>query len=60
MDQKKKRTKVPMIVSKLFREELNEDVLLEDLDRRQRIGKKRLIQQTTSSYCAVQCSWKSF
>ena len=59
MDQKKKRTKVPMIVSTLFREELNEDVLLEDLDRRHRIGKKRLIQQTASRYCAVQCSWKS-
>ena len=50
-------------VVKLFREELNEDVLLADLDRTHRIGKKRLKQQTTSSYrkiCAVQYSRKSF
>ena len=51
-------------VLKLFREELNEDVLLADSDRVHRIGKKkRLKQQTTSSYCkicAVQYSPKSF
>ena len=50
-------------VLKLFREKLNEDVLLADLDRTHRIGKKKwLKQQTTSSYCkicAVQHSWKS-
>ena len=49
---------------KLFREELNEDVLLVNLDRTHRIGKKkRFKQQTTSSYCkifAIQYSWKSF
>ena len=51
-------------VVKLFREELNEDVLSEDLDRTHRIEKKkRLKQQTTSYYrkiCAVQYSRKSF
>ena len=51
-------------VGKLFREELNEDVLLADLDRTHRIEtKKRLKQQTTSScckICAVQYSRKSF
>ena len=50
-------------VVKLFREELNEDVLLEDLNRTHRIGKKRLKQQTTSYYrkiCTVQYSRKSF
>ena len=41
-------------VLKLFREELNEDVLLADLDRTHRIRKKeRLKQQTTSSYCKI-------
>ena len=46
-------------VLKLFREELNEDVLLVDLDRTHRIEKKRLKQKTTSSYykiCPVQYS----
>ena len=41
-------------VLKLFREELNEDLLLADLDRTHRIRKKkRLKQQTTSSYCKI-------
>ena len=42
-------------VSKLFTEELNEDVLLADLDRTHRIGKKetQTTQQTTSSYCKI-------
>ena len=41
-------------VLKLFREVLNEDVLLADLDRAHRIGKKkRLKQQTMSSYCKI-------
>ena len=41
-------------VLKLFREELNEDVLLADLDRTHRIEKKkRLKQHTTSSYCKI-------
>ena len=31
-------------VLKLFREELNEDVLLADLDRTDRIGKKKVTQ----------------
>ena len=39
---------------KLFREELNEDILLANLDRTHRIRKKkRLKQQTTSSYCKI-------
>ena len=38
----------------LFREVLNEEVLLADLDRKHRIGKKkRLKQQTMSSYCKI-------
>ena len=40
-------------VLKLFREELNEDVLLVNLDRTHIVGKKRLKQQTTSSYCKI-------
>ena len=41
-------------VLKLFREQLNEDVLLADLDRTHRIGKKkRLKQQATSNYCKI-------
>ena len=42
-------------ILKSFREELNEDVLLVDLDRTHRIGggKKRLKQQTMSSYCKI-------
>ena len=41
-------------VLKLFRKELNEDLLLVDLDRTHRIRKKRrLKQQTTSSYCKI-------
>ena len=50
-------------VVKLFREELNEDVLLADLDRAHRIGKKRLKQKTTPSYrkiCVIQYSQKVF
>ena len=37
-------------VLKLFREELNEDVILADLDRTHRIGKKR---NSTSKLCPV-------
>ena len=41
-------------VLKLFREELNEDLLLVDLDRAHKNrNKKRLKQQTTSSYCKI-------
>ena len=40
-------------VLELFREELNEDILLVDLDRTHRIEKKTLKQQTTSSYCKI-------
>ena len=41
-------------VLKLFREKLNENVLLADLDRTHKIGKKKLLkQQTTSSYCKI-------
>ena len=39
MDYKEKRTKVQMIVLKLFREELNENALV--VDRTHRIRKKR-------------------
>ena len=57
-EQKNKSTDDKVV--ELFGEELNEDILLSDLDRTNRIRKKkRLKQQTTSSYCkicAVQCS----
>ena len=50
----KKNEKTDDRVLKLFREKLNEDVLLVDLDRTHRIGKKkRLMQQTTSSHCKI-------